>query len=113
MARFLAIYHGAADPLEKGQLSEEQQAEFMSEWASWAQSHEHALVDPGAPIFLKKLVTSRGVEDFTDSKTGYAIVQAESHEEAAQVFAEHPHLRLHPGNSIEVLECPATPGQAG
>ncbi|HOC14579.1 MAG TPA: hypothetical protein PLL50_08620 [Propionicimonas sp.] len=25
-------------------------------------------------------------------------------------FAAHPHLRLFPGNSIEVLECPPAPG---
>lgn len=113
MVRFLAIYHGAADQLEKGQLSEGQQAEFMSAWASWARAHEDSLVDPGAPIYLKTLVTAGGVADFTDSKTGYAIVEAVSHDEAVRIFAEHPHLLLHSGNSIEVLECPAAPGQAG
>ncbi len=112
MMRFLAIYHGAADQVEKGQLSEDQQVVFMNAWATWAQSHQHSLVDPGAPLYRKKLVSARGVEDFTDSKTGYAIVEVGSHEEAVQIFAQHPHLLLHPENSIEVLECPAAPGQA-
>ena len=76
MRRFLAIYRGAADALEKGQLSDDQQAEFMTAWASWAQSHQQALVDPGAPLYRKKLVTAHGVEAFIDSKTGYAIVEA-------------------------------------
>jgi hypothetical protein len=111
MARFLAIYHGAADQVERGQLSEDQQAGFMNAWASWAETHQHSLVDPGAPLFVKKLVTSHGVEDFTDSKTGYAIVEAASHDEAVQIFAQHPHLLLHSGNSIEVLECPPASGQ--
>lgn len=113
MGRFLAIYHGAADQAEKEQLPEDQQAEFMTAWVSWAQTHQHSLVDPGAPLFLKKLVTAHGVEDFTDSKTGYAIVEAASHDEAVQIFAQHPHLLLHPGNSIEVLDCPPAPEQAG
>lgn len=112
MTRFLAIYHGAADQLEKRQLSADQQVEFMNAWATWAQSHQHSLVDPGAPLYRKKLVTAGGVKDFTDSKTGYAIVKAGSHEEAVQIFAEHPHLLLHLENSIEVLECPAAPGHA-
>jgi hypothetical protein len=111
MTRFLAIYNGAADALDKGSLSEEQQSEFMNAWAAWAQAHQKSLVDPGAPLYMKKLVTAHGVEDFTDSKTGYAIVEAESHDEAVQIFAEHPHLRLISGNSIEVLECPPVPGQ--
>lgn len=84
----------------------------MNAWASWAQSHQHSLVDPGAPLYLKKLVTPHGVEDFTDSKTGYAIVEAATHDDAVQIFAGHPHLLLHSGNSIEVLECVAAPGQA-
>lgn len=45
MTRFLAIYHGAADELEKGELSEEQQSEFMNAWAAWAQTHQRFLVD--------------------------------------------------------------------
>ena len=113
MTRFLAIYHGAADQVAKAQLSEERQAEFMSAWATWAQTHQRALVDPGAPLHLKKLVTAHGVEDFIDSKTGYAIVEANSPDAAVQMFAEHPHLQLHRGNSIEVLECPAPPGREG
>jgi hypothetical protein len=113
MARFLAIYHGGADPVETERLSEDQQAEFITAWAAWARTHQHSLADPGAPLFLKKLVTAHGVEDFTDSKTGYAIVEAASHDEAVRIFAGHPHLLLHPGNSIEVLECPPAPGKAG
>jgi len=113
MTRFLAIYNGAADELDKRELSEEQQSEFMSAWAAWAQAHQRSLVDPGAPLYMKKLVTAHGVEDFTDSKTGYAIVGAGSQDEAVRIFAEHPHLRLISGNSIEVLECPPVPGQPG
>lgn len=111
MTRFLAIYHGAADASDKEALTEDQQAEFMNAWARWAQTHQQALVDPGAPLYRKKIVSAEGVEDFVDSKTGYAIVEAGSHDEAVQIFAEHPHLRLIPGNSIEVLECPPAPEQ--
>jgi hypothetical protein len=56
-------------------------------------------------------VTAHGVEDFTDSRTGYAIVEVASHDEAVQILAQNPHLRLHSGNSIEVLECPPALGE--
>jgi len=110
MGKFLAIFNGAADEVDKAELSEEKQTEFMSAWASWAQANAGALVDPGAPLNAKKLVTAQGVEDFTDAKTGYTIVEADSHDEAVRIFSEHPHLRLFPGNSIAVLECPPVPG---
>lgn len=43
--------------MERGQLSQDQQAEFMNAGASYAQTHQHSLVDPGAPLLLKKLMT--------------------------------------------------------
>jgi hypothetical protein len=110
MGRFLAIFNGAADEAGKAELTEQQQADFMTSWASWAQANERALVDPGAPLNAKKLVTAQGVEDFTDAMTGYTIVEADSHDEAVQIFAQHPHLGLFAGNSIAVLECPPPHG---
>jgi hypothetical protein len=110
MGRYLAIYNGVADDAAKSEFSQEQQHEFMAAWGAWAQAKQHAFVDPGAPLNRKKVVTAQGVEDFTDTKTGYAIVEADSHDDAVRIFAEHPHLALIPGNSIEVLECPPVPG---
>jgi len=110
MGRYLAIYHGAADDDAKDGLGAERERAFMDAWGAWARDHQDALVDAGAPLYRKKTVTAHGVEDFTDTKTGYAIVEAASHDDAVQIFAEHPHLGLMPGNSIEVLECPAPPG---
>ncbi|PRY23473.1 hypothetical protein [Pseudosporangium ferrugineum] len=110
MSRFLAIYHGAADDAQKPEVSDEQQAEFLNAWATWARNHADAIVDNGSPLFRKRRVTAEGSDDFTDSKTGYAIVEAASQDEADGIFAEHPHLRLFQGNWIEVLECPPMPG---
>lgn len=36
---------------------------------------------------------------------------ADAHDDAVAIFAEHPHLQLASGNSIDVLECPGPPGQ--
>lgn len=110
MGKFLAIFNGAADEAGKAEITEQQQTEFMNAWASWAQANERALVDPGAPLNAKKLVTAQGVEDYTDAMTGYTIVEADSHDQAVQIFSEHPHLGLFAGNSIAVLECPPLPG---
>jgi len=109
MGKFLAIFNGAAEDADKAAFTEQQRTEFISAWAAWAQTNQRALVDPGAPLHRKKLVTAHGIEDFTDSKTGYALVEAESHDAAVQIFSAHPHLGLVPGNSIEVLECPPIP----
>ncbi|MFG1916750.1 hypothetical protein [Micromonospora sp. NPDC048898] len=110
MGRFLALFNGAAGAADKVDLSEQRQTEFLHAWAAWAQANEKAIVDPGAPLNAKKLITARGVEDFTDALTAYTIVEADSHDEAVQILAGHPHLGLFAGNSIAVLECPPPPG---
>lgn len=105
MGTYLAILNGAADPGESAPLTPEQDAKFLGAWGLWAQTHAATLVDPGAPLLGKKIVTADGAKGFSDAKVAYAIVRAESHEAAVQIFSEHPHLTLMPGNSIEVLEC--------
>lgn len=109
MGKYLAIFNGAASDEQKQAISPEQQQAFMEAWGEWAQSHEGALVDPGAPLFRKRVVTRDNDTEFTDSKTGYAIVDADSHDAAVAMFAAHPHLTLVADNSIEVIECPSTP----
>jgi hypothetical protein len=37
--------------------------------------------------------------------TAYVIVQAESHDAAARMFAHHPHFAIFPGESVEIMEC--------
>ena len=110
MGTYLAILNGAAGEADKAELTDQQQSDFMAAWAAWALAHERALVDPGAPLFRKKRVTADRVEDFEDAKVAYAVVEAESHDDAVRIFGEHPHLTLTDGNSIEVIECPAIPG---
>jgi hypothetical protein len=36
--------------------------------------------------------------------SGYTIVQAQSQEAAAQMFRDHPHFTMFPGDSVEIME---------
>lgn len=109
MGKYLAIFHGAATKEQRQDLSTEDSQRFVERWAGWAGQLGRALIDPGAPLFRKVRLTADTAAAFEDSKTGYAIVQAESQEEAVRMFATHPHLDLTSGNSIEVIECPDPP----
>lgn len=107
MTKYLAIYHGAASDKQKQGLSDEESQVFMQAWAEWAQTHKEAFVDAGSPLSKTKLLTSEGASDTRNTMTGYAIVEADSHEEAVKIFSTHPHLTLVSSNSIEVIECPS------
>jgi len=68
MTRYLAIYQGASREVEKAEVTAEQSAAFLADWARWAQCHAPAIVDNGAPLFRKTRVAPEDDEDFTDTK---------------------------------------------
>ena len=69
----------------------------------WVEAHKASFVELGAPLGKNKRVTKDGVQDVRNELTGFSVVQAESHEDAAKIFQDNPQLEM-PGAYIEVLE---------
>jgi hypothetical protein len=118
MKRFLAIYIGTEAAQEKAQwnkLDEEArnalEASGVKAWMEWGQANSAAIVDQGSPLGKTKRASAQGITDIKNSMAGYVIVQAESHEAAARLFANHPHFTIFPGDSVEIMECLPLPGQ--
>jgi len=107
VGRFLAILNGAATDEARDSITPEDSSAFVERWGVWADALGDALVDPGSPLYRKIRLTAGSAEPFLDSKIAYDLVDAASHEQAVEMFATHPHLDLMPGNSIEIIECPA------
>jgi len=59
--------------------------------------------DMGAPLGKNKRVSASGVADMRNDVGGYSIVEANTHDEAAQLFRDNPMLQM-PGAYVEVLE---------
>ncbi len=57
------------------------------------------------PLGKTKRVDASGASDAKNMMTGYTIIEAESHEAAARLFANHPHFSIFPGESVEIMEC--------
>ena len=70
-------------------------------------------VDWGTTNRRAYLIDSSGkqTDEFEDAKVAYAIIEADTHDEAVRIVGEHPHLTLIHGNSIEVIECATNPGR--
>jgi transcription antitermination factor NusG len=50
-------------------------------------------------------VDRSGVSATTNLITGYVLVEAESHEQAASIFQNHPHFAVFSAsNSVEIIE---------
>lgn len=110
MRKYLAIYVGGAASEEKQAVTPKLQQKMMEEWGAWAQKYASAILDGGAPLGKTKRADKNGVSDTKNAITSYAVVQAESHEAATEMFTTHPHVTLFPNNRIEVMEFLSIPG---
>ena len=113
MKKFMVLYMATAADLEKAMKDStpEQQKKGMEAWMHWMNGHKDAMVDNGAPLGKTKRVDANGTADTKNGIGGYTIVQAETHEAAAQLFGkDHPHLAWMPGAWVEVMEIRSIPG---
>ena len=114
--KFLAIYNGTEAGLEQWKKMDEETRKARAgsafkAWTEWATANAAAIVDEGSPVGKTKRVSREGISDIRNNITAYVIVQAESHEAAARLFENHPHFTVFPGESVEIMEFVAIPGQ--
>lgn len=114
MKKYMAIYIGTADLMREWEaLSEQEQKDTMQkgldEWSKWSEAHNAVIMDNGHPLGSTRKIDNKGVSESQNSICGYTIVEAESHENAAELFLNHPHFTIFPGDSVEVMECMPVP----
>jgi len=112
MKKFMAIYLGSATPEQKAgfQSDPATMQAGMEAWGKWVEDHREAIVDFGSPLGKTKRADLSGISDTANHLTAYVIVQAETHEDAAAMFAGHPHFTHFPGKAIEIMEHLPMPG---
>ena len=117
MKKFLGVYLGAMhdENFKKWMAMPEaerkqKEGEGMAAWGKWMQDHAHAVLDAGGPLGKTKKADKSGVSDTRNAMSGYVVVQAGSHEEAAKMFENHPHFTIFPGESVEIVEILPMPG---
>jgi len=113
MEKFIVLYKAPvsiiegwmATPAEDRKAQEEK---MRGDWQAWALAHEGKVFDT-AGTGKTKVVSESGVADTKNDVMLYSIVEAESHDEAAQMFVGHPHLGI-PEATIEIMKINALSG---
>ena len=110
MKTFLAIYTGTAAAMTKWNSLpalelKERQAAGIKAWYAWVEKNKASIVETGAPLGRTKSIASTGITDIRNNMTAFTIVKADSHEAAAELFVNHPHFTVFPGDAIELMEC--------
>jgi len=114
MKKYMAIYIGTADLMRKWTtLNVQEQKDTMQkgldEWLKWSEALNAVIIDNGHPLENTKKIDNKGISESQNSICGYTIVEAESHEKAAELFLNHPHFTIFQGDSVEVMECMPIP----
>jgi hypothetical protein len=114
MKRFLVTYLAPASVIAEWKKTDPEtrkvaEEKMQAQWKKWMSDHAKMFADFGAGVGKTKAVTSAGTSDSKNDIMLYSIVEAESHEAAAEQFEDHPHLQI-PKSSIEIMEIHALPG---
>ncbi|MEO8668625.1 MAG: hypothetical protein ABI399_08925 [Bauldia sp.] len=108
--KFMALYMApAASIAELMSGTPEQMKDGMKAWMDWADMNKTALMDMGAPLGKTKTVSASGAMDSKNEVTGFSVVEADSADAAAKIFAKHPHLQIK-GATIDVMDYVSLPG---
>lgn len=117
MKKFLAIYTGYGNSEQQQEWNEMDEAKrneieqkAMVAWGDWMEKNKDSIVDQGGPLSKTKLADKKGISDTQNNMAAYVMVQAESREAAAELFRNHPHFALFPGEGVEIMEVMPMPG---
>jgi hypothetical protein len=93
--------------LEWYALSDEERrardAQGLPAIAAWEEAHRESIVYMGGPLGPTKRTTPEGVTDTVNELTVFIVVRAASHDEAARMFIDHPHMTIFPCDAVEVM----------
>jgi len=108
MPRFLAVYTLKPEDLASfRRLSKAEQdavdVEGLAQWMAWEERHAAFILDRGAMVGKTTRVTKHGIAEATNPFCGYLVVEAATAEAAAQLFQDHPHITVFPGDGIDIM----------
>jgi|SRR6185437_3444508 len=116
MKNYLAVFLGSPDALQKylameEKMRKENDQKGMQAWMAWAQKYQSEIVNVGSPLGKTKRIDKSGISDVRNELGAWCVVKANSHDEAAQMFIDHPHFTIFPGERVEVMECLPIPSR--
>jgi hypothetical protein len=116
MPKFMALYVGSPEAFARSgwndldeKTRKEREIQGMTAWGEWQEKNKGKAADEGSPLGKTKRVDAKGVSDISNKVAGYIIVEAESHDEAAKLFLNHPHFTIFPGDAVEIMPCNPMP----
>ncbi len=114
MAYFLAVYTMRPEDLARFRSLPPQQQEEADRiglplWQAWEKRNAASIPDRGGMVGKTLRVTREGAAAATNPFCGYLVVEADSIEAAADLFRDHPHFTVFPGDGVDIMPFLAGP----
>jgi len=105
MPEFIFTYHGGTKP-----ETPEEGAKCMTAWKAWAENLGTALINPGTPVGMTKVLSAGGKSSDAAQNPicGFSIIEATDMDAAIDLLKDCPHFDL--GGTLEVSEMMQMPG---
>ena len=108
MPRFLAVYTMKPEDVARFRRlpkaeQDEVDAAGLKQWLEWEARHSASILDSGGMVGKTRRVTREGIADAVNPFCGYIVVEAETIDEAARLFENHPHFAVFPGDGVDVM----------
>ena len=110
MKMYLAVFLGSAAAMDAWKILPEAECKQrehtgIAAWHKWVADHKDAIAEMGSPLGKTKCTDKNGVSDVRNELGAWTLVKANSQNEAARLFLNHPHFTIFPGDRVEVMEC--------
>lgn len=106
MKKFLVLYLAPAANLEAWmktdpEVRKVEEKKMKEAWDAWMKEHGSILTETAGAGSTKR-VTSDGINDVKNDVMLFSIAEAETQEEIAEAFKNHPHFGI-PGATIDIM----------
>ena len=108
MKSYLAVFLGKPDAMDKWKAMPEPERKQREKagieaWHKWVADHKDAIVEMGSPLGKTKRTDENGVSDTCNELGAWTVVRANSQEDAAELFLNHPHFTIFPGDGVDIM----------
>ncbi|MDH4411809.1 MAG: hypothetical protein QE484_00775 [Rhizobium sp.] len=108
MPNYLAVYTMQPEDLARFRsLTKAEQdaidAEGVPLWGAWELRNATSILNRGGMVGKTMRVTRDGISAATNAICGYLIVEAETAKAAAELFIDHPHITVFPGDGVDIM----------
>ncbi|MBM4781390.1 MAG: hypothetical protein GQE15_27215 [Archangiaceae bacterium] len=114
MPRFVAIYTMKAEDRAAFHAKPRSERDAIDQaglkaWEAWRARNAASLVGADVMVGRTKRVSRSGISDAHNEVAGFVIVEAADLGAAANLFQDHPHFTIFPGDGIDLMPVVSDP----